>query len=155
MTGPAIDPLAVLNQLGISTEAVQAFAVQYAAQWASIPARLNKVIAAGSAMTGDQAATGQNIVASANNLQAQYADISADVATLLQQSQTGNIDIGLAAQTLPRAYVVIQGVQRLERGATGVASFTSLVVNVPSWAWYIAGGGLLYWLFKRKKGRRR
>jgi len=150
MTAPS-----VLNAFGISTQDAQDFVLKYAAQWAGVPQRLNNIITAAQRLP-DQG-QGQQIVQGAQNLQAQYASLSSDVSTLLMEAQSGNaggIDVGLAAQTVPQAIVVIQGTDRLEQAVNGTGPLpTAVILHVQPWVWYVGLGAALLWLLKRARDR--
>lgn len=143
----------VLALFGVTDQEIQQFALKYAAAWSQVPARLERVLA----IAQNPATTGtakQPVISATQDLQSQYAAVSADVGTLLTQVETGqSVDLGLAAQTIPRALGVLQGTDQVER-AVGLTPGVpvSITANIPWWA-YLAVGGIIVWFLTRRRRR--
>lgn len=142
MTAPLIN-------LGITDVDIQSFELKYAAAWAQIPSRLMAVLD----VLNDPRTSGAGkpgILAATQNLQAQYAATSGNLAVLLQQMQMNSpVDIGLATQTLPAALAVLAGTDQVEQ-AVGLSSGVQVSASIP-WAAYLLLGVPLYFFLMRKR----
>lgn len=150
MTAP-LNVWDILGSVGVSTNDVQDFALKYAAAWASVPARLQRVAQVAESGTGSAR---DSILAATENLQSEYAAISANVSALLAGAQGGgSVNVPLAVATIPQALAVLQGTDQVEQ-AVGIPVGTPVAtVTVPWWVWAVPLGvvGFLVW----RMGRRR
>lgn len=144
MTAPSTTEV-VLNAFGVSDQDVQQFVLKYAAAWTQVPARLQRV---------EQLAQGSpTILPVVQQLQTNYANTSNGVGLLLSQVQTGrNVDLVLAAQTMPQALAILAGTDQVEQavGVTGGVP-VAFTASLPWWVYVGIGGGLLYLLLKRRR----